>query len=202
MRHLTISEAAEALQLSVPTVKRYIYDGKLNSTKLPGGQHRIAESEIERLLEHHRSEASTDRSEAEALVSAEQRIAVLERWATELEAEIERLTAGLQVVSRYCARKGEDGDAPKMPVSDTPRHRVAVLGPGCRRCTALFKLTAKILRSIGHADLPVQRVSDLDDITEYGPILTPALAVDDEIIVTGRIPSEAALRELLTRRLG
>jgi small redox-active disulfide protein 2 len=202
VRHLTISEAAEALQLSVPTVKRYIYDGKLHSTKLPGGQHRIAESEIERLLEHHRSDASADRSDADALVSAEQRIAVLERWVTELEAEIERLTAGLQVVSRYCARRGTDSDALPTPVSDASGARVAVLGPGCRRCTAMYKLTIRALRSIGRADLVVHRVSDLDEIAEYGPILTPALAVDDQIIVTGRIPSEAALRELLTRHLG
>jgi excisionase family DNA binding protein len=45
MDYLTVSEAADVLQLSVPTIKRYIYEGKLKSTKLPGGQHRIARSE-------------------------------------------------------------------------------------------------------------------------------------------------------------
>ncbi|NLB97219.1 MAG: helix-turn-helix domain-containing protein [Armatimonadetes bacterium] len=50
MHYLTIAEAAEALHLSVPTIKRYIYEGKLRSTKLPGGQHRIPQSEIDRIL--------------------------------------------------------------------------------------------------------------------------------------------------------
>ena len=50
MKHLTITEVAKELQLSVATVKRYIYDGRLKSVKLPGGQHRIAMSEVERLL--------------------------------------------------------------------------------------------------------------------------------------------------------
>jgi small redox-active disulfide protein 2 len=200
MRHLTIVEAAQALKLSVPTVKRYIYEGRLHSTKLPGGQHRIAESEIERLLG---AEDPATGSGPVGLddVPPEKRVEVLERWVEELQAEVDRLTATLEVMARYLTRL-EDTDGGGGHASAPGRApRVAVLGPGCRRCDSLYELTRRVLRAVG-ADLPVERVSDLDAIADYGPILTPALVIDDTLISSGRVPSEAALRGLLRKRLG
>jgi excisionase family DNA binding protein len=200
MRHLTVHEAADALQLSVPTIKRYIYDGKLKSTKLPGGQHRIPQSEIDALLalqEEHDGEKPL----REASASTEQRVLVLERWVTELEAEIERLTAALEVVSRYCARKCEVQDAQAPEAPGLQSHRVAVLGPGCRRCNALHDLATRVLKAAGRPDVVVERVSDLDAIAAYGPVLTPALMINDAIVFSGRVPSEAALQNLLRQHL-
>lgn len=198
MRHLTIHEAAEALQLSVPTIKRYIYDGKLKSIKLPGGQHRIPESEIERLL--RTPEESGKQTPLEAPADAEQRVLVLEQWATDLEAEVERLSAALEVVSRYCSRKCDAQDA-DAPPPEPQSARLAVLGPGCRRCNTLYQLVTKVLKAMGRGNVVVERISDLDAITAYGPVLTPALMVNDMIVLNGRIPSEAALRDLLTQHL-
>ena len=201
MRHLTIHEAAEALQLSVPTIKRYIYDGKLRSTKLPGGQHRIPESEIERLLALQAPEDGGCQANPDGTADTEQRVLVLERWVTELESEVERLTASLEVVSRYCSRKCDVEDAAAPPSPEPQSHRLAVLGPGCRRCNALSQLAAKALKAMGRADVVVERVSDLDSIAAYGPVLTPALMVNDTIVLNGRLPSEAALRDLLGQHL-
>ena len=83
MEYMNLSEAAKALQLSVPTVKRYIYEGKLRSAKLPGGQHRIANSEIERLLS-----AGDQLPTGEAPAAADARVEVLERWVTDLQEEV------------------------------------------------------------------------------------------------------------------
>ena len=46
---LKLRDAAEMLNISYPTLKQWIYRGKLRSIKTPGGHHRIARSEIERL---------------------------------------------------------------------------------------------------------------------------------------------------------
>ncbi|HXM96410.1 MAG TPA: helix-turn-helix transcriptional regulator [Candidatus Dormibacteraeota bacterium] len=43
-------EAANILGISYPTVKQWIYQGKLKSIKTPGGHHRVPESEIDRLF--------------------------------------------------------------------------------------------------------------------------------------------------------
>jgi len=43
-------EAARVLGISYPTLKQWIYRGKLRTIKTPGGHHRIPESEIDRLI--------------------------------------------------------------------------------------------------------------------------------------------------------
>jgi len=43
-------EAARILGISYPTLKQWIYRGKIRTVKTPGGHHRIPESEIDRLI--------------------------------------------------------------------------------------------------------------------------------------------------------
>ena len=43
-------EAARILGISYPTLKQWIYRGKINTAKTPGGHHRVPESEIDRLI--------------------------------------------------------------------------------------------------------------------------------------------------------
>jgi molybdopterin-binding protein len=50
MDYLGVREAAERLGVSYPTVKQWIYRGKVRTVKTVGGHHRIAQSEIDRLL--------------------------------------------------------------------------------------------------------------------------------------------------------
>jgi len=49
-RLLAPREAAGILGISYPTLKQWIYHGKLKTAKTPGGHHRIPESEIDRLI--------------------------------------------------------------------------------------------------------------------------------------------------------
>src|SRR5215467_81751 len=43
-------EAANILAISYPTLKQWIYQGKIKTAKTPGGHHRVPESEIDRLI--------------------------------------------------------------------------------------------------------------------------------------------------------
>ena len=47
---LTVREAADRLGVAYSTLKQWIYDGSIRTTKTRGGHHRIAESEIQRQL--------------------------------------------------------------------------------------------------------------------------------------------------------
>jgi len=49
-RLLAPREAANILGISYPTLKQWIYRGKLKTAKTPGGHHRVPESEIDRLI--------------------------------------------------------------------------------------------------------------------------------------------------------
>jgi len=190
MEHLTLREAAQLLRVSVPTAKRYIYEGLIRSVKLPGGQHRVPRSEVGRLLASGDTSGAVTASEA---ALAEQPLA--ERVAT-LEAELERMSAALAVVSAFCARGCECPPQERALPAAGPEHRLLVLGPGCRRCDDLFGMVERI---VARHKKPVHldRVKDVTEIASFGPVLTPALVLDDKIVVSGRVPSESRLRALI-----
>lgn len=50
MNLLKLNEAADTLGISFPTLKQWIYKGKVRSVKTAGGHHRIPQDEIDRLL--------------------------------------------------------------------------------------------------------------------------------------------------------
>lgn len=74
---------------------------------------------------------------------------------------------------------------------------VRILGPGCKNCITLEARTREALAELG-IDATVTKVTDYAEIAGYGVMSTPALVVDDEVVVSGRVPSGAQLRELLT----
>ncbi|MBS1850647.1 MAG: helix-turn-helix transcriptional regulator [Acidobacteria bacterium] len=49
---LSPRDAAKALGISYPTLKRWIYEGKIKTIKTQGGHHRLPESELDRYLHH------------------------------------------------------------------------------------------------------------------------------------------------------
>ncbi len=49
MENLKPKDAAELIGISYPTIKQWIYEGKIRSIKTPGGHHRIPASEVERV---------------------------------------------------------------------------------------------------------------------------------------------------------
>jgi small redox-active disulfide protein 2 len=73
---------------------------------------------------------------------------------------------------------------------------VKVLGPGCARCQELAERTKQAVREIG-LDCTVQKVTDLREITSYGVMMTPALVVDGQVKVSGKVPSLDEIKKLL-----
>jgi small redox-active disulfide protein 2 len=77
---------------------------------------------------------------------------------------------------------------------------VKILGPGCTNCQRLARLTEQALRQLG-IQAQVEKVTDYAAIAAYGVMSTPALVVDDQIVMAGRIPSLDSLKHTLTERL-
>ena len=76
---------------------------------------------------------------------------------------------------------------------------IKVLGPGCRNCVTLEARTREAIDSLGVA-AELEKVTDYGDIANFGVVSTPALVVDDRVILSGRVPTVAALRQLLEDR--
>ena len=73
---------------------------------------------------------------------------------------------------------------------------VKILGSGCAKCHALERAVRSVVERDG---LPatVSKVEEITDILAYGVMITPALVIDDQVVVKGRVPSDTELTKLL-----
>lgn len=71
-----------------------------------------------------------------------------------------------------------------------------VLGPGCPRCKETYRVVRHVVEHAG-ADVVVTKNESIDRMVELGVMATPALVVDGEVVLTGRIPKAAEVERLL-----
>lgn len=62
MNLLTVRAAATQLGVGYSTMKQWIYSGKVRTTTTAGGHHRVADSEVERLIAHSGAASPTPRA--------------------------------------------------------------------------------------------------------------------------------------------
>ena len=74
---------------------------------------------------------------------------------------------------------------------------IKILGPGCNNCKNLERATREALDQLG-LDATVEKVEDYPAIMGYGIMATPGLVVDDKVLVSGRVPKPAEIKQLLT----
>ncbi len=65
--------------------------------------------------------------------------------------------------------------------------KIEVLGTGCAKCDKLKKRVEEAVVLAG-VTAEVIKVSDLSEIMKYGVMTTPALVINGEVKVTGKVP--------------
>ena len=73
---------------------------------------------------------------------------------------------------------------------------IKVLGSGCSRCKQAFQVVDKVVRD-SRLDAQVEYVDDIMQVMQYDVLSTPAVVVDGQVRLTGSVPSEKQVRELL-----
>jgi len=74
--------------------------------------------------------------------------------------------------------------------------KLTVYGSGCVKCQQLTANAEAAAWRLG-LDFEVEKVTDVNAIIDAGVMRTPALAVDEEIVVEGKVPSSDELEQLL-----
>jgi small redox-active disulfide protein 2 len=74
--------------------------------------------------------------------------------------------------------------------------QIKILGSGCANCAALERTTRAALAQLG-LDATVEHVTDYPRIAGYGVMRTPALVVDEQVVLAGRVPAAGEVAELL-----
>ena len=69
---------------------------------------------------------------------------------------------------------------------------IKVLGPGCAKCQKLYDATKELLEREG-IEAELIKVEKLDEIMNYGVMMTPGLVIDGELKAAGKIPREKKL---------
>jgi small redox-active disulfide protein 2 len=75
--------------------------------------------------------------------------------------------------------------------------KIQVLGTGCPKCKKLAELADAAAKEMG-IEYELEKVTDINDIMAFGVMMTPALAVDGQVKVTGKVPSADEIKTLLS----
>jgi small redox-active disulfide protein 2 len=74
--------------------------------------------------------------------------------------------------------------------------KIEILGTGCAKCRRLMKNVEKAVAELA-IDAEIIKVDDITAIMDRGVLLTPAMIVDGELRVSGRVADVKELKEIL-----
>ena len=69
---------------------------------------------------------------------------------------------------------------------------IKILGSGCAKCNRLEQMTRDAVAELG-VEASFEHVKDMDAIMAYPIMTTPALVIDEQVLVSGRLPSKDEL---------
>jgi small redox-active disulfide protein 2 len=67
---------------------------------------------------------------------------------------------------------------------------------GCAKCEKLYEHAEAAAKALG-IEYRIEKVTDINKITEMGVMMTPALAVDGVVKSAGRVPTVDAVKDML-----
>ena len=74
--------------------------------------------------------------------------------------------------------------------------KIEILGTGCTKCKMLYEITQNAVKKAG-IEAEIIKVEDPIEIMNYGVMSTPALAVDGEVKISGRLPDSQEVINIL-----
>jgi len=74
--------------------------------------------------------------------------------------------------------------------------KLQILGTGCPKCKKLAENTRQAADELG-IDYELIKVTDINEIAGFGVMLTPALAVDGDVKLVGKVPDPEELKKYI-----
>ncbi len=73
---------------------------------------------------------------------------------------------------------------------------IKILGTGCPKCKKLEESTVKAIEN-SEIEATVKKVTSINDIMNYGVMITPALVIDEKVVSTGKVLSTDEIEKLI-----
>jgi len=74
--------------------------------------------------------------------------------------------------------------------------KIQILGTGCHKCKKLAENAEAAAKEL-ELEFEVEKVTDINEMMKFGVMMTPALVVDGEVKVVGKVPSPDEIKQML-----
>jgi len=74
--------------------------------------------------------------------------------------------------------------------------QIKILGTGCAKCHQTTDVVTKTVTDL-KADAQIEKVEDIMEIMKFNVMSTPAVVIDGEVKISGRVPSKTEIEALL-----
>jgi len=74
--------------------------------------------------------------------------------------------------------------------------KIQILGTGCPKCKKLAENTEAAAKKLG-IEYELEKVTDINEIMKFGVMMTPALAVDGQVKIAGKVPSSKEIEGMI-----
>lgn len=75
--------------------------------------------------------------------------------------------------------------------------KLQILGTGCPKCKKLAENAEAAAKALG-IEYEIEKVTDINEIMKFGVMMTPALAVDGQVKIVGKVASSDEIKQMLT----
>lgn len=76
--------------------------------------------------------------------------------------------------------------------------KIEILGTGCPKCKKTKETIEKVLKQTG-VEAEVVKVEDIEKILSYGVMITPAVVIDGDVKLAGKVPDEKDVRKWISQ---
>ena len=75
---------------------------------------------------------------------------------------------------------------------------IKVVGPGCPRCKATYDNVKKVVEK-EKLDAKIEYITDINEAAKLGVLATPAVVIDGEVVIQGKVPTESEILKYLKK---
>jgi len=74
--------------------------------------------------------------------------------------------------------------------------KLQILGSGCPKCKALAENTEAAAKDLD-IEYQIEKITDINEMMKFGVMVTPALVIDGQVKVVGKVPSAVEIKKML-----
>lgn len=78
--------------------------------------------------------------------------------------------------------------------------KIQILGTGCPKCKQLTEHAERAVDELGF-ECEIEKVTEMDKILSFGILMTPGLALDGEVLSSGKLLSVEKIKEILNAKV-